>query len=194
MVPSHMFSAQKYLSWILFQIFSSCNKLDLKYFFLPLDNSKSGPKTLLKMCVYELETFSGATSITCRVQRASLSGQIYENTAGGLHLCMLRWQIGKCYWRAVGYYIWQRRWEILRGLERDKLDPYELGGRKTYLRGNDKPVNESLMSPKTNAVTITNNNLNNTHTHTHTLLHSRHCSKNQLTWEARHTPSPLIHA
>lgn len=71
MVPSHMFSAQKYLG-ILFQIFSSCNKLDLKvYFFLPLDNSKSGPKTLLKMCVYELETFSGATSITCRVQRAS---------------------------------------------------------------------------------------------------------------------------
>lgn len=94
-------------------------------FFLPLDNLKSGPKTLLKMCVYELETFSGATSIKCMVQRASLSGQIYENMAGGLHSCVLLPQIGKCYWRAISYYIWQRRWEILQGLERDKLDSYE---------------------------------------------------------------------
>lgn len=32
-VTSHMFWAQKYLSWILFQLLSSCNKLNFECFF-----------------------------------------------------------------------------------------------------------------------------------------------------------------
>lgn len=41
------------------------------------------------MCVYEFVTFFEVTSHKARVQRALLSGQVYENAKGSLESCTL---------------------------------------------------------------------------------------------------------
>lgn len=75
-------------------------------FFLPFDNQKS---VLKSKCVFiNLKLSLELPVINPGYKRPFFLARFMRTLKES---CALRCQIGKCYWRAISYYIWHGRWE-----------------------------------------------------------------------------------
>lgn len=106
-----MFSAWKYLSWVLFQLLTSCNQLNFKSFFFLKLTAENQQETLLRnVCLWICNFLRGHQSQSQSATGPSFWPGLWERQRqpGKLHIGR---HVGRRYWRAVSSDVWHGRWE-----------------------------------------------------------------------------------